>query len=36
MQPVAFFLGTMCYTDGDAKLSFIAYIVQLAGNCLLC
>lgn len=35
MQPVAFFLGTMCYTDGDAKLSFVSYIVQLGGNCLL-
>lgn len=35
LQPVAFFLGMMCYTDGDARLSFISYLVQLLGNCLL-
>ncbi|MBQ7235489.1 MAG: hypothetical protein IJS36_08790 [Kiritimatiellae bacterium] len=35
LQPVAFFLGTMCYTDGDAKLSFYSYIAQLVGNCAL-
>ena len=35
LQPVAFFLGMMCYTDGDARLSFVSYLVQLAGNCLL-
>ena len=34
-QPIAFFLGTMCYTDGDARLSFLSYIAQLGGNCLL-
>ena len=35
LQPVAFFLGMMCYTDGDARLSFVSYLVQLMGNCLL-
>ncbi|MBP5285713.1 MAG: hypothetical protein ILO34_06340 [Kiritimatiellae bacterium] len=35
LQPVAFFLGTMCYTDGDARLSFLSYLVQLGMNCLL-
>ena len=35
LQPVAFFLGMMCYTDGDARLSFVSYLVQLLGNCLL-
>ena len=35
LQPVVFFLGTMCYTDGDAKLSFCSYVAQLLGNCLL-
>lgn len=35
LQPLAFFLGTMCYTDGDARLSFCSYIAQLLGNCLL-
>ena len=35
LQPVAFFLGTMCYTDGDAKLSFYSYIAQVVGNCAL-
>ena len=35
LQPVAFFLGTMCYTDGDARLSFCSYLAQLLGNCLL-
>ena len=35
LQPVAFFLGTMCYTDGDARLSFLSYLAQLGGNCLL-
>ena len=34
-QPIAFFLGTLCYTDGDARLSLCSYIVQLGGNCLL-
>ena len=34
-QPVAFFLGTMCYTDGDARLSLCSYVVQLVGNCLM-
>ncbi len=35
LQPVAFFLGTMCYTDGDARLSFCSYLAQLLGNCLM-
>lgn len=35
LQPVVFFLGTMCYTDGNARLSFCSYIAQLLGNCLL-
>ena len=35
LEPIAFFLGTMCYTDGDARLSFVSYLVQLCGNCLL-
>jgi Na+-driven multidrug efflux pump len=35
LQPVAFFLGAICYTDGDARLSFCSYIAQLLGNCLL-
>ena len=34
-QPVAFFLGTMCYTDGDARLSLYSYVAQLVGNCLM-
>ena len=35
LQPVAFFLGTLCYADGDARLSFYSYLVQLGGNCVL-
>ena len=35
LQPVAFFLGTLCYTDGDARLSLCSYVAQLVGNCLL-
>ena len=35
LQPVVFFLGSICYTDGDARLSFCSYIAQLLGNCLL-
>ena len=35
LQPMAFFLGTICYTDGDARLSLCSYVVQLGGNCLL-
>ena len=35
LQPVAFFLGAICYTDGDARLSFCSYIAQLLGNCLM-
>lgn len=35
LQPIAFFLGTMCYTDGDARLSFCSYLAQLLGNCIL-
>ena len=34
LQPMAFFLGTICYTDGDARLSFCSYFAQLVGNCL--
>ena len=35
LQPIAFFLGTLCYTDGDARLSLGSYVAQLVGNCLL-
>jgi Na+-driven multidrug efflux pump len=35
LEPVAFFLGTLCYTDGDARLSFCSYMAQLFGNCLM-
>ena len=35
LQPIAFFLGTICYTDGDARLSLYSYIAQLGGNCLM-
>ena len=35
LQPVAFFLGTMCYADGDARLSLDSYAAQLVGNCLM-
>ena len=35
LQPIAFFLGAMCYTDGDARLSFCSYVAQLLGNCLM-
>ena len=35
LEPVAFFLGTLCYADGDARLSFCSYIAQLFWNCLL-
>ena len=35
LQPIAFFLGTLCYTDGDARLSLCSYAAQLGGNCLL-
>ena len=35
LQPVAFFLGTICYTDGNARLSFCSYVAQLLGNCLM-
>ena len=33
LQPVAFFLGTMCYTDGDAKLMKrnLRLLLDLAG-----
>ena len=34
LQPAAIFLGTMCYTDGDARLSLFSYVVQIAGSCL--
>ena len=33
LQPMSFFLGTICYTDGDARLSFCSYFAQLVGNC---
>ena len=35
LQPIAFFFGTLCYTDGDARLSLGSYVAQLVGNCLL-
>ena len=35
LQPPTFFLGTMCYADGNARLSFCSYVAQLVGNCLL-
>lgn len=35
LQPLAFFLGTMCYADGDSRLSMVSYASQLLGNCCL-
>lgn len=35
LQPIVFYLGTMCYADGDARLSMISYVVQIVGNCAL-
>ena len=35
LEPLAFFFGTMCYTDGASRLSFCSYIAQLVGNCLM-
>ena len=35
LEPIAFFLGALCYTDGDARLSLYSYVAQLVGNCLL-
>ena len=35
LQPLAFYLGAMCYADGDARLSFCSYLAQLLGNCLM-
>ena len=35
LQPLAFFLGTLAYADGDARLSLFSYCVQLVGNCLV-
>ena len=35
LEPLAFFLGTLAYADGDARLSLFSYCVQLVGNCLV-
>lgn len=35
LTPPAFYLSTLCYADGDARLSLVSYIVQLVGNCAL-
>ena len=35
LEPLAFFLGTLAYSDGDARLSLFSYCVQLVGNCLV-
>lgn len=35
LQPVAFYLGTMCYADGNARLSMFSYLAQILGNCAL-
>ena len=35
LEPLAFFLGTLAYADGDARLSLASYCVQLVGNCLV-
>ena len=35
LQPIVFYFGTMCYADGDARLSMISYVVQIVGNCAL-
>ena len=34
LEPVAFFLTSMCYADGDSKTCFASYTGQLVGNCL--
>lgn len=33
LQPVTYFLGSMCYTDGDVKTALWSYVVQLVVNC---
>ena len=35
LEPVAFFLGQMCYNDGDDRLCTVSYAAQLFGNCAL-
>ncbi len=35
LQPIVVYMGTMCYADGDAKLSLYSYITQIMGNCVL-
>lgn len=35
LEPVAFFLFSMCSADGDMRLCMFAYAAQLVGNCAL-
>lgn len=35
LEPLAFFLGTMCYADGDSRLTMVSYVAQLLCNCCL-
>ena len=32
LRPVAYFLGIMCYSDGDEKICYASYAVLLCGN----
>ena len=33
LQPVTYFLGSMCYVDGDVRTALWSYVVQLVVNC---
>lgn len=35
LEPLAFYLSSLCYADGDGRLSAFAYGAQLVGNCAL-
>ena len=35
LEPVMFFLASMCYADGDGRICAGAYLVQLTGCCVL-
>lgn len=35
LEPVAFFLSSMCYADGDGRTCIASYVAQLVGNCLV-
>ena len=35
LEPLAFYLSSLCYADGDGRLSAFAYGAQLVGNCVL-